>query len=951
MRSSFAAARQVSGSRIKAAFPFRRAPLSLMLAGAFVLASAPVFAAEEPTVAQLQAEVAHLKQALEQAQRANAAATTPAPATPSSTAPTAATPAGDQAAAPPAAEKPATPQEPQALDEIVVHSRNRIERLQDVPLSVAVVSGAELEATGALSIGSITKRAANVSWNQGNQRTSSLSIRGIGKIGQTEAQDPSVGIIVDGVNYAYNPLSSFNFDDIETVEVTRGPQGTLLGKNTNLGVINITTKRPSFTPSSDYSITYGQRDTLRGTLAAGGPVIDDTLAWRANLAVDKGAGDIRNRYNYDSSYQNIDRFAGRVQFLLTQSADFTARVALEAQPRAGENTNGRTFYKPTPTKYADGTANPLSTDASTRLARRWFLQNGNYSYLANYLNGSGTNSVDNDAQQPVVTGTNGASAELTWNLGSHTLTSITGYKNYHFNAQNNDEGTVFDIQRSSGHFLDYWQASQELRLSSATGGFFDYQTGLYFIQTQNTDVSNVIYGADAGAWYASKTQYAALDADSNGRYLMQNSLDGLWKASVGQNIRNKSAAAFGQANWHFNEALTLTTGLRLTHEERSNPGYSLLAQQGYGAELNPVQVGSAASGYVQLGGFDSTSTGALNPGNTAAQLALADRVANKYFGAAITNTAGAAYNSLTAAQKQQVAYAKAIRAAQIGVLWNYKTPQSFRKDQPAFVLSPTYKINDDLTSYFSIQYGEKAGISQITNGVSNLTKAEKALSYELGLKSAWLDRTLILNADLYLTTIKDYQQAVQVYDAYTTTLKNDGTLYYTSATGNVPKVQATGLEIDGVYNGIRNLTLRFSGAYNKATYKDFKYAAQPAEAGNVSSPYRDVSGRDLPGAPRYTLNLGAQYKFALANSRELHVDWNTTYNTRFNSDTSLSNYAWIPAHSTSDAGIGIRRQDGKFDVSLIVTNLFDDRTPLAQTWNSWTPATERWIGIKLSGKL
>ena len=111
------------------------------------------------------------------------------------------------------------------------------------------------------------------------------------------------------------------------------------------------------------------------------------------------------------------------------------------------------------------------------------------------------------------------------------------------------------------------------------------------------------------------------------------------------------------------------------------------------------------------------------------------------------------------------------------MLWNYKTPQSFRKDQPAFVLSPTYKINDDLTSYFSIQYGEKAGISQITNGVSNLTKAEKALSYELGLKSAWLDRTLILNADLYLTTIKDYQQAVQVYDAYTTTLKNDGTLW------------------------------------------------------------------------------------------------------------------------------------------------------------------------------
>ena len=94
------------------------------------------------------------------------------------------------------------------LGQEVTRSRNTIERVQDVPLSISIVPGTELEKTEATGIAAITQRVANVSWNFGNQRTSSLSIRGVGKQGQTEAQDPSVGVIVDGVNYAYNALTS-----------------------------------------------------------------------------------------------------------------------------------------------------------------------------------------------------------------------------------------------------------------------------------------------------------------------------------------------------------------------------------------------------------------------------------------------------------------------------------------------------------------------------------------------------------------------------------------------------------------------------------------------------------------------------------------------------------------------------------------------------------------------
>jgi hypothetical protein len=138
---------------------------------------------------------------------------------------------------------------------------------------------------------------------------------------------------------------------------------------------------------------------------------------------------------------------------------------------------------------------------------------------------------------------------------------------------------------------------------------------------------------------------------------------------------------------------------------------------------------------VQLGGFATDSSGNLTNANSTIQLLLADSTVNKYFGSPATSVAGAAYNSLTDAQRLQIADAKAIRAAQIGVVLNPVQAQPFKAAQPNFVLSPTYKFSDSLSVYVSWQYGEKAGIAQFTNGVSNLSVAERNHAYEMGIKS------------------------------------------------------------------------------------------------------------------------------------------------------------------------------------------------------------------------
>lgn len=900
---------------------------------------------DSTTLADLKAENARLKQALEAARQQLAAqqgaqsASAPPPSASatilaSSAAPADAGTAADDADA--------------GLTEVTINSEKEhvtdrsvaLEKLKDVPLSISVVTGVDLQQEDAFDIGAITKRTADVIWNQGNQRTSSLSIRGVGKVGQNEAQDPSVGVAIDDVPYAFNPLiSSVNFVDIDRVEVTRGPQGTEGGKNNSLGNLAIYTRQPTFTPESDYLLTIGERDTFIGQYGGGGAIIDDLLAFRGTIGVEKGQGDIKNLYSTDQTYQNTDRTTGRLQFLLTPTPDFSARLSVNIQPNAGEYTNNRTFYTPTPADYADGKpVTSVTNDA--RLNRSWFTQDPNYSYRNVYLYGAGQNAVDIDGGYPVVTGSYGGSLKLDWKLGKYELTSISAFESFHFDARN-DEGTPFAVSTTGGVYDNaYGQYSQEFRLSSSIGTLADYTTGVYLLR-QDTNYSTFSnWLQDAGAWYANNSQYATLDADGNGRYLMQNSLNAMWKDTT-QNIRNKSGALYGQIKWHLSDPFSLITGARATYDDRRNNGTSYLSDQGNGPALNPVAVNG-----VELGGFATNANGSLADTNTVAQIATANAVAQQYFNAP-------SYAALTRTQQAQVAAAQTLRKTQIGVLWANEVAQPYNKTTPTFFVSPTYKLNDSETAYVSYQHGEKAGISQLVNGVSYLVKPERTDAYELGLKTSLLDRTLILNADAFFMNIHDYQQSVEVFDAYTTALQNNGSLYYTSATGNAQWVVSKGFELDGAYSGIPYTTIRFSGAYVDTYYKVFTDSPQPVEAADAANPYRNISGRPLPGAARLTADLGGEFRLPILNGHAAHFGFDTLYVGRNNTDTTgaLSSYAWVPGSSITDADIGFAWPGNRFDVSLVVKNLTNNNVPVLRAWNSYEPAFARWWGLQVTGKL
>ena len=941
--------RNTRGSTI----PFRRASVAAVLAGLGIVAVANAHAADDKpadanTIAELKAQIeseraqiARLTQELQNARGMQpVSASEPAGAVVAANAPDAtpaATPAAGSAsiAAPvEVAPKPATSGELEGI--VVSATRNKLQLVEDVPESISVISGKDLESQLALSIGAILDRAANVTFNVGNSRTFSLSIRGVGKVTVTEAMDTSVGVLLDGVPITYPPFASFDFHDVDTVEVARGPQGTNGGKNFTVGAVSIDTRNPSFTPDASWSLALGEHSTVISQVAGGGPVIDNLLAWRGALVVDKGNGPFKNAYYPDQTYFNTDRVSGRVKFLATPTPDLSALATVEIQPEGAEFYNSETINLAPPAHYANTGASiaggPL--DVQGKLGRSWFThQNNGQNFFDSplYLN---TNIPDVNAQQPLYTYTNNASLLLTQSFADFDVTSLTAGRQYHFEARN-DDGTPFNITINSGGKVDLFrQASEELRLNSHPGGPIDWQTGVFFWENrvdygQQGWTSG--YGTDAGAYYANNKQYATLSKNAAGLLLLQDSLNNFGK-TASQAIFNHSQAIFGQADWHVTDKATLTAGARLTHEDRVNNTVNRINSEGSGAALNPVSVNG-----VQLGGFNSNAAGVLAPANSAAQIALANEVASQYFGVA-------KYSNLTTAQKGEVAAAKAVRAGQIGKLWNPLEGPEFRKALPGVVVTPSYKFSPTETAYFAVQYGEKGGVSQVINGEPLLAKAEQSGALELGLKSASVDKSLLLNTDIFKSVIHNYQQVVSIIDP----ANPSATISYV---GNANQVNIYGLEFDGNYSGIRDIRLHFSGAVNIAKYTNFPDSPLPAEDQVVGlNAYQSVTGQYLPGASKYTLNVGGEYRHAFHGDRVFHTSFNTFYLGRYNSDANLSAYAWIPSHSTTDANIGVGRTDDKFDVALIVKNLFGDQTPQAVTLNSITPGYTRWVGIQFSGK-
>lgn len=752
------------------------------------------------------------------------------------------------------------------LDNVTVTARNREELAQDVPVPVSVVSGATLERDNVVGIAGLAQKVPNLGLFGSNPRQTSISLRGIGKNTANDTMEPSVGVIVDGVASSYVGQNWTDWVDLDRIEVIRGPQGTLLGKNTTLGVINITTKAPSFTPGYTYEARIGSYNDLEGKFSATGPIAEGVLAFRGSFFINKKDGVLSNTWQSGpETWNETNRAGGRLQFLLTPNKDLSARIILD-EIQSTENGNKSLLVNNGPANFADGPARTITF--ASRLARSYFNNADGTPYQPVF----GNNQIEDSQARPQRTRQNGASVEINAQLGEYTLTSITSHRNQHFDIKNGGV-TRFDIG-NGGQQLWNNQSSQELRLSSPLGAKVDYQVGLYGLRARVYSDDPTSYGADAGAFNASNAQYAALAAPQY-RGLLRASQDGVYRSYVLE-PRTTSLAAFGQLNWHVDDKATVTAGLRETHESKKG--------------RNRRELDRAGSALTNAAGTDNSK---------AAQ-----------YGINLANPADlAAWNAAKAL------YANAIGG--VGGVYDWKEGQSISGNSLSWLLSPSYKLADSVLLYASASQGEKSGAVEFVTasgpllGTPQNVRPEKARDYELGVKSVLLERRLLLNANLYQTKVTDYQANLTVEDLTT----SSGTRTYL---GNIPGVRARGLELEANYAATRNLKLNLNASYNRAIYLDFTTAAPDTSVTKVVN----FAGRQLHGAPKVIVNAGLDYSHPLGSLLG-RVFVNNSYRSGSYLASSQSEYTYQRAYSLTDAGISIGGLDGRYEFQVVAKNLFD----------------------------
>lgn len=432
---------------------------------------------------------------------------------------------------------------------IIVTARQRPEDAQDVPAALSVVGTNWLEQSYTLNTRDLTTLVPALNYSSANPRNTAFTIRGLGSsvVAVSQANDglePGVGYYVDGVYHARPATAAFDFSDIERIEVLRGPQGTLFGKNTTAGAINIVSAAPSFTRGVNAELSVGERQFVQTRVSATGPIAGNKLAFRLSGTLTRRDGVLRNIVN-GRDRNTLGAQAVRGQLLWQPSSDVRLRVIADFANFDSECCT-QVF---------------LHVGTSLRPAARQFTA---LAAAAGYAPPS-TNPYDRltdiDAPLAVKTSEGGVSATADWDIGAATVTSISAWRFWNWDAANDRDYTGLPIQLIQRIPSRQDQISQELRIASNGEGAFNYVAGLYYFRQVLTGQPNSVYGPYGAPWLIGPT------TGSNATPVPANLLDGYGQTGDTRFATN-SYAAFAEVNWRILPSLTLTGGLRYTYETK-----------------------------------------------------------------------------------------------------------------------------------------------------------------------------------------------------------------------------------------------------------------------------------------------------------------------------------------------------------------------------------------------
>lgn len=804
-------------------------------------------------------------------------------------------------------------------DEIVVTATGRASAIQDVPLAVTAIGGDTLRNSGVQDLRDITQVAPSFSMASGQSQSSGTSarIRGIGTGSDNPGFEAAVGIFIDGVYRARAGAALADLPELERVEILRGPQGTLFGRNTSAGAISVITAGPDWDPGMYIESTFGLDDLEEAGLRGGINVpVSDVLAFRFD-------GSVRSREGYitdlisGSDINTRDRGSVRGQMLWDISPDASLRVIVDAA-QTDEVCCGMTplLYGP-----AQGAISLITGGAGTPAIN---------------VNARGM-TVTPGRDYAESTEEEGVSAELNWDLGGVNFTSITAYRDWDAVRDQDVDFNVIDVAYRDGLEVGFQNFTQEFRLQGEAGRL-NWLVGAFYADEKLESTDRIRIGAHASLYanvltiggttptpfgaselynftaapslfmqavgalpLALRPAAAAAVNSSNGGYLLPNA-SGVGQQADIWNVETQSLALFTHNEISLTDNLMLTLGLRWGQESKDVTA-NLTANGASCASLQQMENATAASFALATGGGGVVTF--------LQQIGL---------GTPMNLACNPAVNSIANGQRTG----------------------SSDEEEFSGTASLAYDLNDDIMIYGGYSRGYKAGgfnvdrsgfdINPATTSVAAAQVADLYFepeftdAYEVGIKSTVLGGSTTMNLTGFYQQITDYQ--LNAFNGFN------------FITQNIPDVISQGVEFEVTSRPTDHLTLNAGVVYTDATYDStvrfnprtacvLGTTAVPCTTGgsvaNPNDPNAVFAGSPLSLVPDVTVTAGIGYEVPLGPnfgvSFYLDGRWNSEYQTQTLARNAITDN---DSFAIFNGRIGIGPENERWSIELWGRNLTDE---------------------------
>jgi outer membrane receptor protein involved in Fe transport len=745
--------------------------------------------------------------------------------------------------------QPAAPADEEVVDEgndIVVTATKREQTLQSIPVAVSVTTADTIERAQIRDIADLQSVVPSLRVSQSqSQFATTYSVRGFGTSGNNIGLEPSVAVFVDGVYRSRAIAQISDLPDIQRVEVLRGPQSTLFGKNASAGVISIVTREPRFDFGGSVEASYGNYNALIVKGYVTGP-ISETVAASLAAGYNRRDGIVKNLHNGDD-LTNRNRWFTRGQIRFEPNDQLKIRLIADYDKIDEKCCAVFNLRRSAATGAVEAVGGRVN-DASNPFADVVYSDVVPDSRVRNY----------------------GFSGQIDYSLGPITLTSITAYRDTQLNAAQDVDFTSARLATGA----NIGQASlktftEEFRISSDLIGPLNFILGGYYFKEKANSSDQIVYGQDFRNYVdllirglTSNTQTAAsIEATMGG------APNTFWQAGQGffNNMKqdNEAYSFFGNVDYKITDRLTLTLGANYTHDAKdvssnslSTDLFSAVDIPGRITQLNQFFVAQTVGGLLGL-----TPPGTLA---NAAQLA--------FFQANFP----AAYQQVVTGVSAQTAPLLGFQTLQfLPPLQNFPNAVENGKTRDSdwsYSIRLSFEATDTLNIYASYATGFKASSFNLSRdsrpsladytalrnaglAVTNLRPGsrfalpEDSSVYEVGIKVNWGIASAILTA--FKQTIRNFQ---------TNTFTGSGFIL-----GNADQQSTFGIEFEGRANPSREVTLMLAMTYLDPKYDSF-----------VNSEFGDVSGQSIVNIHKLSATMGAEWNHELANSDRIiaHVDFN-----------------------------------------------------------------------------